>query len=129
MGFCDRVRIGAFLRGGCGQDGTERPVLCGFTAVCYRLCRRGLESGGQIGKDIRELRDTTVRFFFASWVSVLVACAAGQSRPSSSPKFDSPVIFPPGRARDWTSFTQVSADQEATSPAPWPPVPRPRRHW
>jgi len=61
MGFCDRVRIGAFLRGGCGQDGTERPVLCGFTAVCYRLCRRGLESDGQ---DIAELRDIAVRDFF-----------------------------------------------------------------
>ena len=61
MGFCDRVRTGAFLRGGCGQDGTERPVLCGFTAVCYRLCRRGLESDGQ---DIAELRDIAVRDFF-----------------------------------------------------------------
>src|SRR5262249_19449952 len=29
-----------------GDAGIGVPVLCGFTAVCYRLCRRGLEGDG-----------------------------------------------------------------------------------
>jgi hypothetical protein len=32
--------------------GVGVPVLCGYNAVCSRLCRRGLEGDGQTGKDI-----------------------------------------------------------------------------
>ena len=56
---CDLwASISVLSAGMCLQPlcGTGVPVLCGFTAVCYRLCG--------IGKDITDLRDITMRDFF-----------------------------------------------------------------
>ena len=41
------------------------PFYVGLPQFVIALCRRAFEGDGQIGKDITELRDTTVRDFFA----------------------------------------------------------------
>ena len=40
-----------------------------YRTLLSSLCRRALEDGGQTGKDLMELRDTTApRIFLRSWV-------------------------------------------------------------